>query len=88
MLGKTIPYAEIWRYHPQNISITEPSLPEGFHFEFYQLGGELEWATIETSVLEFEPDKDSLIRYFGIQQQQVKVLAEMSTDLGACSLPA
>ncbi|MGB3159686.1 MAG: aromatic acid exporter family protein [Carnobacterium sp.] len=35
----------------------------------------------------FSPDKNYLIHYFDMRQQQVKVLAEMSTDLGACSLP-
>ena len=63
MLDKTIPYAEIWMYRPQNIPVTEPSLPEGFHFEFYQPGDELEWATIETAVLEFEKESQA-VDYF------------------------
>lgn len=35
----------------------------------------------------FSQNEDYMIQYFDMRQQQVKVLAEMSTDLSVCSLP-
>lgn len=60
MLDKTIPYAEIWMYRLQELPVTEQALPEGFHFEFYQKGDEVEWAAIETAVFEFENETQAL----------------------------
>ena len=35
----------------------------------------------------FSQNEDYMIQYFDMRQQQVKILAEMSTDLSNCSLP-
>ena len=35
----------------------------------------------------FNQDEDYMIQYFDMRQQQVKILAEMSIDLGVCALP-
>ncbi|MEG0678624.1 MAG: aromatic acid exporter family protein [Carnobacterium sp.] len=35
----------------------------------------------------FSQNQDYMIQYFDMRQQQVKILAEMSTDLSNCSLP-
>lgn len=93
MLDKTIPYAEIWMYLPQNIPITEPSLPEGFHFEFYQPGDELDWATIETAVLEFEKESQA-VDYFKkkfspysteLKQRMLFVVTSSGEKVGTCT---
>ena len=35
----------------------------------------------------FNQDEDYMIQYFDMRQQQVKILTEMSVDLGVCALP-
>ena len=63
MLDKSIPYAEIWMYRERELPVVEKTLPEGFRFELYQEGDELEWAAIETAVAEFD-DETKAMDYF------------------------
>ncbi|WP_086348281.1 GNAT family N-acetyltransferase [Candidatus Enterococcus clewellii] len=60
MLDKTIPYYEVWMARPVSESVQSVSLPDGFHFAFYQEGDEAEWAQIETAVLEFSEEQEAL----------------------------
>lgn len=60
MLGRSIPYAEIWIYREKYLPVSEQNLPEGFQFEFYQEGVEREWPAIETAVAEFENETQAL----------------------------
>lgn len=60
MLDKSIPYKHVIMRLNKNIYFEEPSLPEGFHFRFFQKGDEYHWARIETSVLEFENEEKAL----------------------------
>jgi len=60
MLGRSIPYAEIWMYREKDLPVNEQHLPEGFQFELYQEGYEQEWAAIETAVAEFENETQAL----------------------------
>jgi ribosomal protein S18 acetylase RimI-like enzyme len=55
--------------------IQEPILPEGFAFRFFKDGDELNWARIETSVLEFEAEEDArdfFVRNFLIYEDKLK----------------
>ncbi|HHW31842.1 MAG TPA: GNAT family N-acetyltransferase [Clostridiaceae bacterium] len=60
MLDKSIPYKHVIMRLNRNTYFDEPSLPEGFHFRFFQKGDEYHWARIETSVLEFDNEEKAL----------------------------
>lgn len=48
---------------PQGAEIKNYELPTGYTFCFYKNGYEMDWAEIETSVLEFD-DQDSALQYY------------------------
>lgn len=60
MLDKHVPYAEIWMTRPLSDSLPTQSLATGYHFEYYRLGDETEWARIEQSVGEFATETEAL----------------------------
>jgi GNAT superfamily N-acetyltransferase len=62
MLDKSIPYKNILMRidHKDLLKITEPVLPEGYHFRFFGEGDEIHWARIETSVLEFDSESAAM----------------------------
>lgn len=93
MLDKTIPYAEIWMYRSQEVLVPQQNLPEGYHFAFYQEGDELEWATIEMSVSEFE-NRAQALDYFKqtfvpysdeLKQRMLFVLNSAGEKIGTCT---
>lgn len=93
MLDKSIPYAEIWMYRERELPVVEKTLPEGFHFELYQEGDELEWAAIETAVAEFD-DETKAIAYFNekfapypkeLRQRMLFVTNPSGEKVGTCS---
>lgn len=93
MLDKSIPYAEIWMYRERELPVVEKTLPEGFHFELYQEGDELEWAAIETAVAEFD-DETKAIAYFNekfapypnaLNQRMLFVTDSSGEKVGTCS---
>jgi ribosomal protein S18 acetylase RimI-like enzyme len=65
MLDKSIPYKNIimkldWVKNP---GISDPELPDGYDFKFFEKGDELRWAELECSVLEFDSTEKAL-EYF------------------------
>ncbi|SFQ26780.1 Acetyltransferase (GNAT) family protein [Desemzia incerta] len=93
MLDKSIPYAEIWMYRERELPVVEKTLPEGFRFELYQEGDELEWAAIETAVAEFD-DETKAIAYFNekfapypkeLKQRMFFVTDPAGEKVGTCS---
>lgn len=60
MLDKQIPYYEVWMARPSSKPVQPSVLPEGFRFVFYQVGDAVEWAKIETAVLEFSDEQEAL----------------------------
>ena len=93
MLDKSIPYAEFWMYRSRDLPVTELSLPEGFHFDYYQAGDEHDWAAIETAVLEFD-NKTEALAYFNktffpypeeLKQRMVFVTTNLGEKVGTCS---
>lgn len=92
MLDKTIPYAEIWMYRLKDLPVAEQNLPEGFHFEFYQEGDEIEWAVIETAVFEFKDETKALDCFqekFAPYSQELKkrmvfVTSSSGEKIGTC----
>ena len=93
MLDKSIPYAEIWMYRERELPVIEKTLPEGFSFELYQEGDELEWAAIETAVAEFD-DETKAIAYFNekfapypneLRQRMLFVTNPSGEKVGTCS---
>ncbi len=93
MLDKSIPYTEIWMYRERGLPVAEKALPEGFHFELYQEGDELEWAAIETAVSEFDDEakaRDYFKQKFAPYPKQLKQRMLFVTDstgekVGTCS---
>ena len=47
-IERTLKYHDLYMYHDLN-HISSTALPEGYHYEFFQEGDELEWAKIEMS---------------------------------------
>lgn len=93
MLDKSIPYAEIWMCRERELPVVEKTLPEGFRFELYQEGDELEWAAIETAVAEFG-DETKAIAYFNekfapypneLKQRMLFVTNPSEEKVGTCS---
>jgi len=86
MLDKSIPYFNILLIRKQNTELNNSSLPEGFHFEYFQWGDEQAWAEIETSVLEFTHKNDALTYFEKDYLLYQKELAErcifISTEHG------
>ncbi len=62
MLDKSIPYQDICMIKLDG-ALSAPVLPEGYSFRLYESGDEKHWATIETSVDEFE-STDHALAYF------------------------
>jgi len=64
MLDKSIKYKRIiMKLSTQGYIFSEPKLPEGYKFKFYEKGDAEAWARVETSVLEFDSETDAL-KYF------------------------
>lgn len=61
MLNKSIPYKNIiMSIAPEAIrNVVVPDLPEGFSYRLFREGDEKHWARIETSVLEFDSEKEA-----------------------------
>jgi ribosomal protein S18 acetylase RimI-like enzyme len=61
MLDKSIPYKNIIMKLDCKLisSLSDPVLPNGYTFRLYNDGDEINWARIETSVLEFESENDA-----------------------------
>ncbi len=53
MLDKSIPYYRIILKRKSGTKVPDAILPDGFSFVYFKKGDEIDWATIETSVLEF-----------------------------------
>lgn len=62
MLDKSVPYQDICMIKLDG-ALSAPVLPEGYSFRLYEAGDEKHWATIETSVDEFE-STDHALAYF------------------------
>lgn len=93
VLDKSIPYAEFWMYRSRELPVVEKSLPEGYHFKFYQEGDEVEWAAIETAVAEFKEESEAL-DYFNkkfapypneLKQRMLFVTDTSGDKVGTCS---
>lgn len=78
MLDKSVEYKRIIMKldHNKNKQLEEPMLPEGYTFQMYKEGMEVEWATTETEVLEFETRNKALI-YF---EENLKPYKEQLKD--------
>ena len=65
MLDKSLAYHPmVMRLDGEQVArIGEPVLPNGFAFRFFRPGDELNWASVTTSVLEFD-DENSALEYF------------------------
>jgi len=74
MLDKSVPYVDILMRRPASEKPPEVPLPEGYRFTFFKAGDELDWARIETSVLEFDCEMDALV-YF--QREFLPYLPEL-----------
>lgn len=74
MLDKSIPYMDVLMRRKIGTPIFTHSLPEGFKFSYFQSGDEKSWAKIETSVLEFNNETDSLL-YF--QREYLPLITEL-----------
>lgn len=78
MLDKSVEYKRIIMKldHNKNKQLEKPMLPEGYTFQMYKEGMEVEWATTETEVLEFETRNKALI-YF---EENLKPYKEQLKD--------
>ena len=74
MLDKSVPHFDVMMARKQGTPIPEVKLPNGYKFTFFKLGDEKDWAIIETSVLEFPSEIDSLL-YF--QKQYLPYIGEL-----------
>jgi ribosomal protein S18 acetylase RimI-like enzyme len=63
MLDKSIPYFNVIMKRVAGTRLAQYGLPIGFSFERYKSGMEVDWASIETSVGEFESAEEGL-NYF------------------------
>ena len=63
MLDKSLPYFNVLLKKVPHTAIPESVLPEGYQFKTFKVGNEMEWAEIETSVLEFTSPAEA-IKYF------------------------
>lgn len=66
-IERTLKYHDLYMYHDLN-HISSFDLPEGYHYEFFQKGDELEWAKIEMSageVLTIEEGLNAFNKSFG-----------------------
>lgn len=93
MLDKHVPYAEIWMTRPLSDSLPTQSLATGYHFEYYRLGDETEWARIEQSVGEFATETEALA-YFQraflpyqeeLQQRMLFVVTDTGEKIATCT---
>ena len=63
MLDKSIPYVGLYMRRPAGKPIAQVPLPYGYDFTFYKSGDELDWARLETSVLEFSSEFAALLHF-------------------------
>lgn len=56
MLDKSVPYAGLFMRREAGAPLAAAALPDGFRFAFYDEGSAMDWARIETSVLEFDAE--------------------------------
>ena len=61
MLDKSVPYAGLFMCRKAGTPIPDFPLPDGFRFTFFRDGEALDWARIETSVLEFSSEFAALL---------------------------
>lgn len=52
-IGKTLEYHELLMIYSDTSKFGKDTLPNGFHYEFYKLGDEEEWAKIHVESGEF-----------------------------------
>ena len=64
MLDKSVPYYNILMCREPGTDIPDCPLPEGYSFSFFHDGNEHDWVDIETSVLEFDGDKQRAMDKF------------------------
>ena len=60
MLDKSVPYVSFLMLRKKDTPAPVYNLPDGFRFSLYKPGDEAAWASIETSVLEFDKESDAL----------------------------
>jgi len=60
MLDKSVPYVNFLMLRKKDTPAPVYNLPDGFSFSLYKPGDEVAWASIETSVLEFDKEADAL----------------------------
>lgn len=63
MLDKSVPYLNVLMKRRAGTPIPAYSLPEGYSIVHYKKGDEIEWARIETSVLEFDSEEAALKKF-------------------------
>lgn len=60
MLDKSVPYVGFYMVRPAGTPIIEFPLPDRFSYALYKENDDVDWARIETSVLEFNSEADAL----------------------------
>jgi len=65
MLDKSVPYAGLFMCRRSGAPLSDFQLPDGFRFSFFSDGGEVDWARIEASVLEFNSEFAALLSFKG-----------------------
>jgi ribosomal protein S18 acetylase RimI-like enzyme len=78
LLDKTVPYYNIIMKRRAGSPIPQPKLPSGFSFTPFSEGKEKQWATIETSVGEFN-DSNEALEYF--QKEYMEYSEELQKRL-------
>jgi len=63
MLDKNLPYWGVFMHRKAGSPVASVPLPEGYRFVLYSIGDELDWARIETSVLEFDSEFAALLHF-------------------------
>jgi len=63
MLDKSVPYAGFFMHRQAKTPLTFAPLPNGYRFVLYYEGDEMDWASIETSVLEFDREFDAIMHF-------------------------
>ena len=63
MLDKNVPYAGFFMIRKAGKTHSTYQLPDGYKFAFFDDGDEINWARIETSVLEFDNEFAALMHF-------------------------
>ena len=63
MLDKSIPYVGFYMRRPAGLPVAHVELPDGYGFALYKSGDELDWARLETAVLEFGSEFAALLHF-------------------------